>query len=160
MCDHRSHINRIGQQLVFNPGSTMVAKEVKVTSTGPALGEVISEGAILGPDQQVLALFRQRFRAWLGRPLLEGSSRFINKCRPRAIRGTPILELASPGVMSGQRVIPRGVNGTGSLTTHTRPETPDYLELRSARQGTVLFPGGLPFHQPPRRADAGYDFGA
>ncbi len=41
----------------------------------------------------------------------------------------------------------RGVNGTGFLTSHTRPETPDYLELRSGRQSTVLFPGGLPFHQ-------------
>jgi hypothetical protein len=41
----------------------------------------------------------------------------------------------------------RGVNGTGSVTTHMRPQTPDYLELRLARQSTVIFPGGLPFHQ-------------
>jgi hypothetical protein len=41
----------------------------------------------------------------------------------------------------------RGVNGTSYVTTHTRPETPDYLEIRSGRHSTVLFPGGLPFHQ-------------
>jgi hypothetical protein len=30
---------------------------------------------------------------------------------------------------------------------HTRPTTPDYLELRSGPHRTVLLPGGLPFHQ-------------
>src|SRR5207302_1958732 len=41
--DHRSRKNRVAQQLVFNPGSRMRAKQVTVTSTGPALGEVITE---------------------------------------------------------------------------------------------------------------------
>ena len=35
----------------------------------------------------------------------------------------------------------------GYVTTHTRPETPDFLELRQSRQSTFLFPGGLPFLQ-------------
>ena len=38
-------------------------------------------------------------------------------------------------------------SGTAYTTSHTRPETPDYLELRVGEQNTVLFPGGLPFHQ-------------
>ena len=42
-----------------------------MTSTGPALGEIVSEGVLLDDQDQVLATFRQRFRAWLGRPLLE-----------------------------------------------------------------------------------------
>ena len=41
----------------------------------------------------------------------------------------------------------RGVNGTAYVTTHTRPESPDYLELRLGKQATTIFPGGLPFHQ-------------
>src|SRR5262249_41133709 len=41
----------------------------------------------------------------------------------------------------------RGVNGIGYVTSHTRPETPDYLDVRSGRYSTTLFPGGLPFHQ-------------
>src|SRR5207302_5462273 len=44
-------------------------------------------------------------------------------------------------------VLLRGVNGLGYITSHTRPETPDYLELRSGKLSTVLLPGGLPFHQ-------------
>jgi alpha-mannosidase len=41
----------------------------------------------------------------------------------------------------------RGINGTGYITNHTRPETPDFLEWRLGRGNTVLFPGGLPFQQ-------------
>ncbi len=44
-------------------------------------------------------------------------------------------------------VLLRGVNGTIYTTNQTRPETPDFLELRSGRQATFVFPGGLPFHQ-------------
>ena len=46
--DHKTRVNRIGQQLVFNPGSRMVAREIKVTWSGPTLGEIVSEGEILG----------------------------------------------------------------------------------------------------------------
>jgi hypothetical protein len=41
----------------------------------------------------------------------------------------------------------RGVNGSGYMTAQTRPQTPDFLELRMHQQSTVIFPGGLPFHQ-------------
>jgi hypothetical protein len=41
----------------------------------------------------------------------------------------------------------RGMLGTSYSTSHTRPETPDFLELRHGRQSTAIFPGGLPFHQ-------------
>jgi hypothetical protein len=39
------------------------------------------------------------------------------------------------------------VNGTAYVTTHNRPESPDYLELRLGKQSTTIFPAGLPFHQ-------------
>src|SRR5262249_17033085 len=39
--DVRTRVNQIGQQLVFNPGSTMRASEIRMTSSGPALGEIV-----------------------------------------------------------------------------------------------------------------------
>jgi hypothetical protein len=33
------------------------------------------------------------------------------------------------------------------VSTHTRPETPDYLEIRSGPTRTTILTGGLPFHQ-------------
>jgi hypothetical protein len=41
----------------------------------------------------------------------------------------------------------RGTCGISGVTTHSRPMTPDFLELRSGSARTALFPGGLPFHQ-------------
>ena len=57
--------------MVFNPGSTAHVQQIRTTSTGPALGEIISEGVLIDAKDEVLGAVRQRFRAWVGRPLLE-----------------------------------------------------------------------------------------
>jgi hypothetical protein len=144
--DRKTFVNRLGQRLVFNPGSTMRATEVKVTSAGPAVGEIVSEGVLVGEHEQVLARFRQRFRAWLGRPMLELRIELFPEQPPAGYAWHAYFG-ARFAWRDERTVLLRGVNGTGYVTTHTRPQTPDYLELRLARQGTVLFPGGLPFHQ-------------
>jgi hypothetical protein len=124
----------------------MKAKSVQAVSTGPALGEVVSEGVLLDEHEQVLATFRQRFRAWLGRPLLEMQVEIYPE---RAPEGYPWHSYygARFAWRDERATLLRGVNGTGYVTSHTRPETPDFLELRLGRQSTVVFPGGLPFHQ-------------
>jgi hypothetical protein len=145
-CDPRTRVNRMGQQLVFNPGSRMRVSEVKVTSTGPAVGEVVSEGALVNDQDETLATFRQRFRAWLGRPILEMRIEIYPRQAPE---GYPWHSYyGSRFAWRDERaLLLRGVNGSGSITSHTRPETPDYLEWRMGRTNTILFPGGLPFHQ-------------
>jgi hypothetical protein len=152
--DHRLRINRLGQQLLFNPGSKMRATEVKVTSTGPALGEVITSGTIRGEQDQVLAHFRQRFRAWLGRPVLELRIE-LKPDQPPA--GYPWHAYFGARFAWGDERVQllRGVNGMGYISSHTRPETPDFLELRLGQHKTALFLGGLPFHQRqgPRMLD-------
>jgi hypothetical protein len=144
--DPRDRGNRVGQQLVWQPGSTMKAKEVRVTSGGPALGEVVSEGAILDEHQAVLATFRQRFRAWLGRPLLELR---IEVFPERPPQGYPWHAYygARFAWRDERATLLRGTFGAAAVTTHTRPVTPDFLELRQGSRRTLLLPGGLPFHQ-------------
>jgi hypothetical protein len=144
--DQRTAVNRIAQRLVFNPGSTMRASSVKVTSVGPALGEVVAEGAILGEKEQILAKFRQRYRAWLGRPLLELRIELYPEQPPAGYPWHAYFG-ARFAWRDERAMLLRSVNGTGYITSHVRPQTPDYLELRYARQSTVIFPGGLPFHQ-------------
>jgi hypothetical protein len=144
--DHRSRTSRLGQQLVYQPGSFMQAAEVRVTSTGPALGEVFTEGALFDEQHQVLATFRQRFRAWLGRPLLD----LRIEIRPtKPAEGYPWHAYygARFAWRDERAMLVRGVNGSGSLTSHNRPVTPDFLELRDGANKTAIFPGGLPFHQ-------------
>jgi hypothetical protein len=144
--DHRSRTSRMGQQIVYQPGSFMQAAEVRVTSSGPALGEVVTEGALFDEQHQVLATFRQRFRAWLGRPLLE----LRIEIRPtKPVEGYPWHAYygARWAWRDERALLIRGVNGSGSLTSHNRPVTPDYLELRDGAFKTAIFPCGLPFHQ-------------
>ena len=144
--DHRTRVNRIGQQIVFNPGSRMRAREIKLVSSGPALGELVSRGEILDEKEEILAYFQQRFRAWLGRPVLDLTIEIHPEHGPS---GYPWHSYygARFAWRDERAALLRGVNGPGYSTTHTRPETPDYLELRFGRQTTTLFPGGLPFHQ-------------
>jgi hypothetical protein len=144
--DPRSGVNRLAERLVFNPGSTMRATKIETTSVGPALGEIVTEGALLGEREQVLAKFRQRFRAWLGRPVLELRVEIYPE-QPPAGYPWHAYYGARFAWRDERAMLLRGVNGTGAITTHNRPQTPDYLELRLARQSAVLFPGGLPFHQ-------------
>jgi len=143
--DHRTRVNRLGQQLVFNPGSSTRVRSIKATSTGPALGEVVSEGDLLNTRQEVLATFRQRFRAWVGRPVLD---LHVEIHPVKAVEGYPWHAYygARFAWRDERAQLVRGVNGTAHLTTHPRPVTPDYVELRSMGQSTVMFPGGLPFH--------------
>jgi hypothetical protein len=144
--DHRTRVGRLGQQLVYQPGSFMQAAEVRVISTGPALGEVISEGAIFDEQHQVLATFRQRFRAWLGRPLLE----LRIEIRPtRPPEGYPWHAYfgARFAWRDERATLIRGVNNYGAVTSHNRPMTPEYVEVRDGAHRTALFTGGLPFLQ-------------
>ncbi|HMF15409.1 MAG TPA: hypothetical protein VKE94_24005, partial [Gemmataceae bacterium] len=144
--DHRSRTNRLSQQLVYNPGSTMQARKVTVTSVGAALGELVSEGVLLDEQGAELASFRQRFRAWLGRPILEMRVEITPRHEPS---GYPWHSYYGCRFAWRDERAPllRGVNGTGYVTSHTRPVTPDFLEIRQGRDTTAIFPGGLPFHQ-------------
>lgn len=144
--DQRTRVSRLGQQLVYNPGSNMRVQNIRTTSQGPALGEIISEGVLLDDQQQVLAHFRQRFRAWLGRPILDLRIE-IQPVQPPQGYPWHAYYAARFAWRDERATLLRGVNGMSSITSHSRPETPDYLEVRLGRQNTVIFPGGLPFHQ-------------
>ena len=144
--DTRSRINRLGQQLVYNPGSTMRARSVRPTSTGPALGELVSEGDILGPDGSVLAAFKQTWRAWVGRPLLEMRIE-INPVEPPRGYAWHAYYAARFAWRDERSLLIRGVVGPGYTTTASHPETPDYLEIRGGKTNALILTGGLPFHQ-------------
>ncbi len=144
--DLRRGANRMGQQLVYGPGSDMRATSIKVTSAGPALGEIVSTGQLLDGHQSVIARFRQRFRAWWGRPLLELHIE-IEPTEPPS--GYPWhAYYGARFAWRGEKVpLFRSVNLSRQFTGHNRPETPDYLEVCNGSEHTAIFTGGLPFHQ-------------
>lgn len=144
--DMRNRLTRFGQQLVYNPGSRMVAREITVTHCGAALGEIASHGDLLSERDELLATFRQRFRVWLGRPVLE--LRIELDVKHESI-GYPWHAYygARFGWRDERAVLFRGMNGENAQTGYTRPVSPDYLEVRLGSERSFLFTGGLPFLQ-------------
>lgn len=144
--DMRTRLTRFGQQLVFNPGSKMVARDIAVTNAGTALGEITSTGDLLDDHDRVLASFRQRFRVWLGRPVLEIRIELDLQHEPTGYPWHSFFG-ARFGWRDDRAVLFRGVNGENAQTGYTRPVSPDYLEVRLAAERSFLFTGGLPFLQ-------------
>jgi len=144
--DLRTRGTRFGQQLVFNPGSKVRATSVAITNAGPALGEITATGEITDAHDAVLATFRQRFRAWMGRPVLELRIELDVAHQPS---GYPWHSYygARFGWRDDRAVLFRGVNGQNTQTGYTRPVSPDYLEVRIGAERSFLFTGGLPFVQ-------------
>jgi hypothetical protein len=144
--DLRRHVNRLGQQLVFGPGSAMRVKSINVASAGPALAEIVSSGALYDSHDQVLANWKQRFRVWWGRPLLE---LYIELDPTSPPSGYPWH--AYFGARFAWRdeyaSLFRGVDLRSHLTTHNRPEAADYLEVRTGPVRTAILTAGLPFCQ-------------
>jgi hypothetical protein len=144
--DHRARATRFGQQLVYNPGSKMRARDVVVTTSGAALGEIVSTGELINDRDELLATFRQRFRAWLGRPVLEVRIELDIRHEPTGYPWHAFFG-ARFGWRDERAVLFRGVNGTNTQTGYTRPVSPDYLEIRLGSERSFLYTGGLPFIQ-------------
>ena len=144
--DLKTRLPRLGQQLVYNPGSKMVCRGMKVTVNGAALGEIVSEGEIQNEQNEVIAIFKQRFRAWMSRPMLDVRIEIEPKQSPTGYPWHAYFG-ARFAWRDESAALMRGVNGTSNQTTQTRPLSPDYLEVRLGRANTLVFTGGLPFHQ-------------
>jgi hypothetical protein len=144
--DTRTRLNRLGLIPVFNPGSKTRARSVAVTHAGAALGEVTSDGDILDDHDRVLASFKLRVRAWVGRPALEVSLEF-DVAHPPTGYPWHAYYAARLGWRDERAALFRGVNGANMPTAHNRPGSPDYLEVRLGKERTFVFTGGLPFAQ-------------
>lgn len=144
--DLRTRTNRLAQQLVYNPGSTMRARSVRTTSTGPALGELWTEGDLIDDKGQVLARYRQRLRAWLGRSILDLRIEIEPLTAAKGYAWHAYYG-ARFAWRDERAMLLRSVHGQAYAVTASHPETLDYLEVRQGRQNGLIFTGGLPFHQ-------------
>jgi hypothetical protein len=142
----RSKLARLGMQLVYNPGSRAEGRSVRITQNGAALGEITSDGVILNEQNEELATFRLRLRAWLTRPVLDVRVEIEPKHAPTGYPWHAYYG-ARFAWREERSALLRGVNGLSMQTTHTRPVSPDFVEVKLGRTGTTIFTGGLPFHQ-------------
>jgi hypothetical protein len=153
--DPRRGGSRLAMQLVYVPGGSARVLDVRTTSTGPALGEIVTKGELLDGFNNLLAAFRQRFRCWWGRPILEVR---IDLEPIGPLDGYPWHNCfaARFAWRDEKAFLYRGVNQLRCQTTHNRPESPEFFEIHATSKGpaflaaaerTAILTGGLPFLQ-------------
>ncbi len=82
----------------------------------------------------------------MGRPLLEMRIE-LEPAQPPAGYGWHAYYGARFAWRDERAAFFRAINGSGFHSTHPRPQSPDYLEIRLSPQSTAILTGGLPFHQ-------------
>jgi predicted RNA-binding Zn ribbon-like protein len=137
---------RLGQQLVYAPGSTMQCDEIVVLKNGLALGELETRGRILDAHGNTLASFRQTYRLAAGRKYAEIT---IHLEPSQPLQGYPWH--AYYGVRWAWRDMQsrmnKSVHQSKLSSLQTRPETPGFIEIENSLGRVAIFSGGLPFWQ-------------
>ncbi len=144
--DAKTRSTRLGQLLAYNPGSTMKARSAAVTKSGAALGEAMSEGDLVTDHGEVLATFRQRIRAWVGRPVLELHIDLDIK-KPSQHYPWHSYFASRFAWRDDRAAIFRGMHGATMPSMANRPGSPEFVEIRFGSARTFVFTGGLPFAQ-------------
>ena len=127
--------------------SEMRCTSLKVTSSGPALGEIVTQGEIFDPsNNSKLADFRQTFRVWLGRPFLELDVEITPVKLPEGdpwsnYYGSRFAWNDSTAALSGS------LYGAAQPIRMERIESPNFLEIATETERTTILPMGLPFHR-------------
>jgi alpha-mannosidase len=167
--------NRLSQQLALrfprertprpapdSPGreptyySDMRCTSIRVTSNGPALGEIESSGTLVDPeDGSTVAEFGQTVRVWRGRPMVE----LEIEIRPtRMPDGDPWSNYYASRFAwnDSAATLTRSVLGGAHGVQWERFESPHFFEIATETQRTTLLFNGLPFHRKtgPRMLDS------
>jgi alpha-mannosidase len=147
---------RLGQQLAVAGGlaSKMHASSYEVEYGGPALIQAVARGTVaLAGDQRPLASFRQRYRLWTGRPMLELEielhdidPRWLEACSGDGVDPWSQFLSCRWAWPDPSSMLRRSCLLAPELTEAERPETPDAIDISTRRQRTALLFGGLAHH--------------
>lgn len=144
--DAVKEIPRLGQQLVFAPGSTMKCESVKVTRNGHAVGEVQSKGSLVDAHGVILADYQQTCRLWAGRRLAEVDIH-LEPCQELSGYPWHAYYASRWAWRDSHAQLHKSVHWTKLPSQQTRPETPGFVELELPLGRVTIFSGGLPYWQ-------------
>jgi len=127
--------------------SVMCCASIAITASGPALGEIVSTGVLIDPeDRSRLAEFRQTVRVWRGRPVIE----LEIELKPlRMPEGDPWSNYFASRFAwnDSAATLTRSVLGGAHTIQWERFESPHFLEIATESQRTTLLNRGLTFHR-------------
>ena len=124
---------------------------IEVLSRGPWLGEVRTTGEIF--DQKtdaVLATFRQTFRLWRGRRILDIDIELDAVKMPDGEPWTNYFGVRWAW-MDTTAALTRSILGTAQPVGQDRFESPHYIEIADEDTRTTILTHGLPFHRKTGR---------
>jgi alpha-mannosidase len=150
---HRDRHTRVSQRLVFHHETTsspaethMVADKVGVTRNDLLVGEIASDGRLVGAGGELLARFKQRVRALRGMPAMIVDVELA----PVQLPGGDIWKsyIASRLAWAEDALaFRRGQQWSGLETSHECMETPEWVEVDDGNGRITCFALGLPFHR-------------
>jgi alpha-mannosidase len=134
----------------------MRCTSIAITSTGPALGEIVTAGTLNDPqDGSVVAEFGQTVRVWRGRPVIELEIELRSVNMPD---GDPWSNYFASRFAwnDSAATLTRSVLGGAHGLQFERFESPHFLEIATESQRLTILNGGLPFHRKtgPRMVDS------
>ena len=150
---HRDRSTRVSQRLVFHhetgaepPETQMVADKIEITRNDPLVGEITSQGRLLGAAGEILTHFTQRVRAVRGLPVMIVDI----ELEPQPLPEGDIWKsyIASRLAWSEEALaIRRGKQWSGYETTRECLDSSEWIEIDDAIGRVTCFAMGLPFHR-------------
>jgi alpha-mannosidase len=125
----------------------MRGDSLRVVSTGPAFGEIVSTGRIVDQKNvQVLARYTQTVRVWRGRPVVELDVELevVRQPEGEAWHSYYASRWAWPDETAATA---RSVGWCAVEATEERWESAEFLEVATESHRVTLVPHGLPFHR-------------
>ncbi|MCA9101726.1 MAG: hypothetical protein KDA63_11275 [Planctomycetales bacterium] len=161
----RDRSNRLSQQLALReppgpaePGSVwrdpdeaafysvMVADEITVTSSGPAVGEIVARGRLVDHEGHRLAGFAQTVSLARGSQVMHVDVELACDTLPTADPWNAYYASRWAWDDPGAELL-RSV-GLGRFTTEARRiEAPHFIEINESPRPVTLLSGGLPYHR-------------
>lgn len=134
--------------------SVMAADRMDVVSAGPVVGEIAVTGRLLDREGKRLAGYRQSFRLWRARPVLEIDIELTIEQQPRSDAWNSYYGCRFAWADETANLF-RDVGGTRQATELSRIEAPHYLDVDLPQGMVTILTLGLPYHRVsgPRMLD-------
>lgn len=133
---------RLGQQLTHGTGGQMVARQVRITSPGPAFGRILAEGDLLDPQGQLLARFRQETTVVWGQPYVHLQIHLDIARRPTGYAWHDYLACRFAWA-DATALMTRATGWLLETSTQERLEAPLGVELHAGGGRTAILTRGL-----------------
>lgn len=124
----------------------MAADEIKVTSPGPLVGQVVCRGRLMDREGQVAARFEQTITIQRGNRVLELEIELepLRELLPDPWNSYYASRFAWADATAD---LYRGLHLASVPTEIAQVEAPQFLEVREEKTRTTILTGGLPYHR-------------